>query len=139
MTSGREIGDGGIQIVHLDDEVVDGADVLNRSRGVVHELDADERIVGQLEHGEAAQLRLGDTAELGVPQRGVEGERASRSETRSPMCSMRMLGRLVPRTKEMLIIAAVVAGGTFSGIDAIPGTPEGQIGRGQWGACPFSG
>jgi hypothetical protein len=47
-----------------------------------------------LDHGQAAELCLGNTAELGVTERGVEGERRSRSETRSPRCSMRMLGRL---------------------------------------------
>ena len=47
-----------------------------------------------LDHGQAAELCLGNTAELGVTEPGVEGERRSRSETRSPRCSMRMLGRL---------------------------------------------
>jgi hypothetical protein len=56
--------------------VVDGAEVRNRSCGVVHQLEADERVVGQLEHRQAAELRLGDTAERGVPESGVEGERA---------------------------------------------------------------
>jgi hypothetical protein len=32
-------------------------------------------IVRQLEHGQAAELCLGNTAELGVTERGVEGER----------------------------------------------------------------
>jgi hypothetical protein len=55
--------------------VVDCTDVVDRSLGVVDELEADEGIVRQLEHGQAAELCLGNTAELGVTERGVEGER----------------------------------------------------------------
>ena len=55
--------------------MVDGTDVLDRSRGVVDQLEADEGIVRQLEHGQAAELCLGNTAQRGVTERGVEGER----------------------------------------------------------------
>jgi hypothetical protein len=75
-TPSRKIGDRGFQIVHLDDEVINRAHVLDRSSGVMDQLEADERIVGQPQHGKAAKLRLGDPAEHGVAERGIEGERA---------------------------------------------------------------
>ena len=65
----REVCDGGIQIVHLDDQVVDGTDVLDRSLRMVDELEADEGIIRQLQHGQAAELSLGNTAELGLTER----------------------------------------------------------------------
>jgi hypothetical protein len=71
----REASDRGIQIVHLDDQVVDGTDVLDRSLRVVDELEANEGIVRQLQHGQAAEFCLGNNAELGVTESGVEGER----------------------------------------------------------------
>jgi hypothetical protein len=47
-----------------------------------------------LDHGQAAELCLGNTAELGVIERGVEGERLFQIGDPELECSMRMFGRL---------------------------------------------
>src|SRR3712207_2932910 len=72
---GREAGDGVVQRLDLDDEVVQPARADPATGGIADEFEADVVVVGELEHRQAAERRLGHFAELLVTEPGVERER----------------------------------------------------------------
>src|SRR5262249_40033617 len=72
---GGKIGEGCVQRLGLDDEVVDaGAEVDLAPRRVVDQLDGDEVVARQPEHGQPAERRPLDGPDDRVADGGVERE-----------------------------------------------------------------
>jgi hypothetical protein len=73
---GGELGDGGTHRLHLDDDVVEASAEVGRIvGGIVDQLDGDEVVVGEFEHGQVPERGLGDAPDHLVAHRGVEPER----------------------------------------------------------------
>ena len=72
----RQRLDGGGELVHLDDEVAEpGADLHRPVGRPVDQLEGDDLLAGELEHGQARSLGHANAPDLPVPERGVEVER----------------------------------------------------------------
>jgi hypothetical protein len=80
-----------VHALHLDDEVVEAARGDRSHIGIVDQLEAEEGVCRQLQHGQAAELGRRHIADDDVPDLLVEIERTVEVTTRRPMCNVLIL------------------------------------------------